>query len=162
MPDSPDLLGFPEKGISTQRSKYQNIETMDPQFQIDKQPESTINTEEASHNVIIMQAEMHSGLKFSNILTEEKEILDKTNILYESPEIKGNEASWLNVHLGSPPLKKGDQGFNFKTHPNQETHIAKKTIQTFEQPHSLDCDNMAPTIKITLILIPTYSMAKAP
>ena len=111
--------------------------------------ENEINTEEASHNVIIVQAEMHMGLKSSNILTEEKEILDKTNILYESPEIKGNEASWLNVHLGSPPLKKEDQSFYFKTHPNQETHIAKKTIQTFEQPQSLDCDNMAPMIKIT-------------
>ena len=149
MPDSPDFLGFPEKGISTQRSKYQNIETIEPLFQIGKQPGSTINTEEASHNVIIMQAEMHMGLKSSEILTEEKEIIDKKNILYESPEIKGNEASWLNVHLGSPPLKKEDQSFYFKTHQNQETQVAKKTIQTFEQPQSLDCDNMAPMIKIT-------------
>ena len=123
MPDSPDFVGCPEKEISTQGSKYQNIKTMEPLFQIDKQPESTINAEEASYNVIIMQAEMHTGIKSSEILTEEKKILDKKNILYESPEIKGNEASWLNLHLGSPPLKKGDQSFNFKTHCQEYRNI---------------------------------------
>ena len=75
MPDSPDLLGFPEKGISTQRSKYQNIETMEPLFQIDKQPESTINAEEASYNVIIMQAEMHTGIKSSEFLQRKRKLL---------------------------------------------------------------------------------------
>ena len=62
-------------------------------------------------------------------------------------DLKRSGKSWQSVQLGSPPLKKYDQEFGYKL--NQENDVDKKKMLKFEQPQSLDCDGMAPMIKIT-------------
>ena len=62
-------------------------------------------------------------------------------------DLQKNGKSWQSVQLGSPPLKKYEQ-FGYKVEPQKEG-IEKKKLMKFEQPQSLDCEGMAPMIKIT-------------
>ena len=83
------------------------------------------------------------------IVSEENETTENIMFPSKSPNRAEGEASWLNIHLGSPPLKKENRSFNFKAEINKETNISKNQFHRFEQPQSLDCDNMAPMIRIT-------------
>ena len=85
------------------------------------------------------------------VMTVEEETHKEQKRRYEKlklKDVKKNSKSWQSVQLGSPPMKKFEQEFGYK--PGQDKPLEdKKKMLKFEQPQSLDCEGLAPMIKIT-------------
>ena len=106
---------------------------------------------------ISMQVDTTMIGRHSNVEISEKKVPsfeDKSALVqtHKRPKIcnlPNNSKSWQSVQLGSPPMKKYEQDFLYKT--TQDKGKDKKGLMKYEQPQSLDCDGVTPMIKITPI-----------
>ena len=141
-PDSPVFLGSKEKEVAFQKLRSPSIEKQKTMPSMDEFHHFHKEIK-CDKSITVMQANIEP-----EIFVGQKE-MDKNFIFpCKSLHMEMNEASWSNVRLGSPPLKK-ENHYNMKAQLSQETSTLKKNFHTFEQPQSLDCDHMAPLIRIT-------------